>query len=305
MKRLLLTGASGFLGYNIAQLAREDWEVHGVVLSHPVAIPGVRIVRADLAFRGELGRLFREIRPHAVIHTAAMPNANICQAHPDETSLINTRVPVEIAALCGDLGIDCVFTSTDLVFDGRNAPYGEDAPTSPVSVYGEQKVRAEEGMLECCPSALVCRMPLMFGDRGPASASFLQPMFEAVREGREIKLFVDEFRTPASGEDAARGILLALSSGGRGILHLGGPERISRYDFGLLLMEVFGVTGARLRACRQSDVPMAAPRPSDVSLDSSRAFRLGYRPDKIRDALERLARRAAPFAKSPGSARNV
>lgn len=305
MKRLLVTGASGFLGYNVALAARDGWEVYGVVRSHPVAIPGVHIVRADLTGRGELGRLFREIRPHAVIHTAAIPNANTCQEHPAETFRINARVPVEIAAHCGDRGVDCVFTSTDMVFDGRNAPYREDFPTSPVSAYGEQKVRAEEGMLERCPSTLVCRMPLMFGPPGPASGSFLQSMIEAVREGREISLFVDEFRTPASVEDAATGLLTALSSGVSGILHLGGPERISRYDFGVLFVAAFGVPGARLRACLQRDVPMAAPRPSDVSLVSDRAFRLGYRPDKIRDALEKLARGVAPFAKPPGKAGEV
>ena len=70
MKRLLLTGVSGFLGYNIARLARDDWEVHGIVFSHLVAIPGIHIHRADLTCKEELGRLFREIRPHAVIHAA-------------------------------------------------------------------------------------------------------------------------------------------------------------------------------------------------------------------------------------------
>ena len=225
----------------------------------------------------------------------ASTNPNICQTHPDETRRINTDVPVEVAGFCADLAIACVFTSTDLVFDGRNAPYREDDPTCPVSVYGAQKVGAEEGMLERYPLTTVCRMPLMFGDPGPAAASFIQPMLGAVKEGREINLFLDEFRTPVSGSEAAGGILLALSSGVRGILHLGGPERISRYHFGLLLMDAFGLPRAGVRACNREDVPMPAPRPPDVSLDSSRAFRLGFRPSRPREALALLARRSIPI----------
>ena len=291
MKRLLLTGASGFLGYHVALLAGRDWEVHGIVFAHPVAIPGTRIHRADLTRPGDLERLFREIRPHAVVHAAASTRPNTCQTHPEETRRINTDVSIAIAGFCSDLGIGCAFTSTDLVFDGRNAPYREEDLTCPVSLYGEQKVRAEEGMLERHPGTVICRMPLMFGAPGPAAGSFIQPMLESLREGRGIDLFIDEFRTPVCAGDAAAGILSALSSGVRGILHLGGPERISRYDFGVLLADAFGLSREGLRACRQTDVPMAAPRPQDVSLDSSRAFRSGYKPIPPREALEKLAGR--------------
>jgi dTDP-4-dehydrorhamnose reductase len=74
----------------------------------------------------------------------------------------------------------------------------------------------------------------------------------------------------------------------QGMIHLGGKERLSRYDFGRLLVEVFQLPATRLKSCRQQDVKMAAPRPADVSLDSSKAFHLGYQPLSVREELEML-----------------
>ncbi|HEY9600584.1 MAG TPA: sugar nucleotide-binding protein, partial [Allocoleopsis sp.] len=108
-----------------------------------------------------------------------------------------------------------------------------------------------------------------------------------LREGQELRLFTDEFRTPVSGTTAAKGLLLALEKA-EGLLHLGGKERVSRYEFGRLMVEVLELPQDGLKACRQQDVPMAAPRPADVSLDSSKAFALGYAPLSIREELEGL-----------------
>jgi dTDP-4-dehydrorhamnose reductase len=79
-------------------------------------------------------------------------------------------------------------------------------------------------------------------------------------------------------------LLLALDKA-PDLLHLGGRERISRYEFGRLMGEVFDLPQARLIPCRQQDVPMPAPRPADVSLDSAKAIGLGYDPPSLRNEL--------------------
>jgi len=73
-----------------------------------------------------------------------------------------------------------------------------------------------------------------------------------------------------------------------GIIHLGGPERISRYEFGKLLSETFRFSNARLNPCRQEDLKMPAPRPPDVSLDSSKARALGFNPKSLKEEMEAL-----------------
>lgn len=284
MKKLLITGISGFLGWNICQLARE-WEVYGTYLSHSLNIPGINTLKVNLTSFPEIKQIFHEIQPAAVIHTAAQSQPNFCQTHPEESYAINVEASSNIAGLCADYNIKCAFTSTDLVFDGRCAPYSETDAVCPVNLYGEQKVMAETAMLKRYPMTAVCRMPLMFGMATPTATSFMQPFIQTLKEGKELKLFVDEFRTPVSGNTAAKGLLLALEKV-NGIIHLGGKERISRYDFGKLLVQVFQLPSTNMKACRQQDVKMAAPRPSDVSLDSSKAFALGYEPLSVKAELE-------------------
>ncbi|MDZ8064463.1 MAG: NAD(P)-dependent oxidoreductase [Nostoc sp. DedQUE08] len=287
MKKLLITGASGFLGWHLCQLAKQEWDIYGTYLSHPLEIPGMKILQANLTSFQELKRIFNDVKPEAVIHTAAHSQPNFCQTHPEESHAINVTASCNIAGLCADNSIPCAFTSTDLVFDGLNAPYRETDAVCPVNLYGEQKAIAEAGMLERYPMTAVCRMPLMFGAATPTAKSFIQPFIQTLEAEKELNLFIDEFRTPVSGTTAAKGLLLALEKV-NGIIHLGGKERISRYDFGQILVEVFQLPATRLKSCRQQDVKMAAPRPIDVSLDSSKAFALGYQPLSVREELEAI-----------------
>ncbi len=133
-------------------------------------------------------------------------------------------------------------------------------------------------------------MPLLFG-AAPAD-SFIQPWLRAMRAGKAVDLFIDEIRNPISGTDAAQGILLTLDLLMRGqapdLLHLGGTERLSRYAIGQTLVATLEISEAKLNPRRQSEVKMAAPRPPDVSLDSSLALSLGFRPSPLRPALEAI-----------------
>ncbi|MBD2194365.1 MULTISPECIES: SDR family oxidoreductase [Calothrix] len=287
MKKLLITGASGFLGWHICQLAKTEWEVYGTYFYHALEIPDVKMQKVNLTEFQELKDIFNNINPTAVIHTAALSQPNFCQNNPEESYQINVTASCNIAGLCADYQIPCAFTSTDLVFNGLNAPYKETDTVCPVNIYGEQKIQAELGMLARYPKTAVCRMPLMFGTVTPTANSFIQPFINTLKSGKELNLFIDEFRTPASGTTAAKGLLLALEKV-QGLIHLGGKERISRYDFGQLLVEVFQISDAKIKGCYQKDVKMAAPRPADVSLDSSKAFALGYQPLSIKEELTAL-----------------
>lgn len=287
MKKLLITGASGFLGWNIFQRAKSNWTVFGTFFSHSLNAENIILRKVNLTLFHDLKQLFQEIHPDAIIHTAAVTDPNICQQYRTETGKINIDVPVNIAGLCSDRSIPCLFTSTDLVFDGLNPPYAEDDDPSPVSIYGEQKILAELGMKERYSDTVICRMPLMFGDPGPVAKSFVQPLIQSMKSGIHVPLFIDEFRTPISGRDAASGIMLALNRQPE-IIHFGGPERISRYEFGKRLSDIFDIPDANIIPCRQKDANMPAPRPPDVSLDSSKAMALGFRANSLTNELEYL-----------------
>lgn len=286
MSKLLITGASGFLGWHLCQLTQWQWQVYGTYHSHAVEIPNVTLLSIDLTDFEAIKQLVRTLQPDAIIHTAALSSPNACQSDPSTSYQVNVTASCDLAGLSADAGIPYVFTSSEQVFDGSNPPYREADPVCPINVYGEHKVAAEVGILSRCPDATICRMPLMFG-AAPVASSFIQPWIKALRAGQSLDLFTDEIRNPVSGFDAAQGILLALEQI-KGQIHLGGQESLSRYELGHLLAEVLDLTEAKLNPKLQAEVKMAAPRPLDVSLDSSFAFSLGYQPARVREALQAL-----------------
>jgi len=282
--KLLVTGASGFLGWNVARNARSDWDVFGIYNRHHTKIKDVSMTRLDIAEYNDLKRLFDDIRPDAVIHTAAISNPNYCEMHPSESLKINVNASLTIAGLCSMISIPLVFTSTDLVFDGSSPPYSETSKVNPVNVYSEHKVVAEEMIRDVYPETAICRMPLMFGYSGSVNQGFTSKMIVALIKGEKLHLFSDEYRTPVDAQSASKGLLLFLSRG-KGVIHLGGQTRISRYEMGLLTAELLSSGAHGIISVKQKDMPMAAKRPADVSLDSSKARSIGYAPMDIKDAL--------------------
>ncbi|MFT5126457.1 MAG: dTDP-4-dehydrorhamnose reductase [Rhodothermales bacterium] len=280
--RLLITGASGFLGWNLCRELADRYEIVGT--RHRNRHRGhdhVRYLKVDIADYRAMKTLLDDVRPDCVIHTAAHSNTNECQNHPIETARINVTASANLAGLCEDRSLHMAFTSTDLVFDGKDAPYSEAAQICPMMAYGEQKAMAEIEILQRHAGAAICRVPLMYGCVGPGATNFTEFLFATIAAGKPIPLFVDEFRTPLSAVDAASGLALVLAQRVTGKLHLAGADRVSRLEFGQRFCEVLGFRKARMAACRQRDVPMLAPRPSDVSLDISLAESLGFSPRQL------------------------
>lgn len=283
--RLLITGAGGMLGNALCELARPQWEVHSLYRQHRPKAKGIQLVQVELTDQKGLSAIFRDVNPSAVVHAAAASRVGECQEHPAETLRINVGVAGHIAQLCADLGCDLVFTSTDLVFSGLNAPYSEDAVPHPVCEYGRQKAAAEALVLQHYPEALVCRLPLLFGWGPRSEATFSARMIDAVANRRPLTLFVDEYRTPVDVLSAARGIL-DLVGRARGLLHMGGRTRVSRFDLGLMVAAALEIAPTMIRPVHIADVDLPFDRSPDCTLNSRKAFERGYDPTPLERVLK-------------------
>ena len=293
MPKLLITGVSGFLGWNICRYIQSTpalqshWSLVGTHLTQPVKLDHCQQHQVDLTDELALESLFKREKPDAVIHAAAASKPNDCQNNPDMSYKINVQASANIAKLCSSANIPLIFTSTDLVFDGTEAPYTESDECSAISVYGKHKVEAEETILTLYPEALVCRMPLMFGD-APAHASlFFSFVLKALKAGDELRLFNDDVRVPVSGQVAAQGLLHVLGKAS-GILHMGGDEQVTRYEFGQKIVESFGIEGAKLTPISMDDVDFAAPPSKNVAMDCGLARALGFHPPSLAAQLTSL-----------------
>ncbi len=283
MKKLLVTGISSFLGNELAMYPQQHWKISGLFHKKEVHFSKVDCHRCDITNEVELNQIFNQTQPDAVIHLAALTNPNYCELHPEESFRVNVEATIHLAQLCEKAQIPVVFTSTDLVFDGDNAPYDEKDEPMPIMVYGRHKAKAEQQILALYDKAIIARIPLIFGNGG-----FMKNWVETLKNGGTLTAFTDEFRTMISATKAIEGLLLLLEKKLKGIWHLGGKESISRYDFAVKMAVAFNLPKDQIFPSIREKVEMPAARPADVSLDSWKAYEVGFDPMRISDSLKKL-----------------
>jgi dTDP-4-dehydrorhamnose reductase len=227
------------------------------------------------------------MRPEAVIHSAALSAMAECACDPERARAINVDAAANVARAAAEVGARVVHVSTDLVFGGEEAPYDESSKAAPTSVYGRTKRAAEEAVLAFA-GTIVVRVSLLFGPRLTDShevvprdtpsrgrterKGFFDQQLETLRSGKPLTLFDDEWRTPLSLRSAAESLVAIARSDDEGLLHLGGPERMSRYDMGMRLASVLGCSFSEMTRASRTSIG-GEPRPRDVALDSGRFLR--------------------------------
>jgi dTDP-4-dehydrorhamnose reductase len=291
--RVLITGVSGFLGWNLARrmVLRSDCEIVGTYFEHPPC-DEVETVRVDFGKEDAIRALAKEIpTPDAIIHTAAIAKSAVCEKFPDRAKRVNTeavRVLREVFPADKTYFLHC---STDLVFDGSNAPYKETDPLSPRGVYAETKAESEKYVLDAKGNGCAVRLALMYGDGPAASPSFLGWLNTGLMSKNGAQMFEDEFRTALYVEDAVEGILAILRAQSTGVFHLAGEERLSRADFARIYARTFGYDPGRVISAKLDNEHDSLYRPPDVSLECKRAHQeLRFKPRPLDQALEDLKR---------------
>ncbi len=249
-QRVLATGATGFLGGFVTAELRRRAAV--VTLARKEAD-----LEVDVADAAALAAALSSVQVDRVLHLAAASRMAACERDPAYAQAVNATAAGQLAARFGDR---FVFVSTDLVFDGRRAPYAPLDPVAPLSVYGQTKAEGEELVL--ARGGQVVRLPLLFGAdaHGRGATAMVRA---AIASNRPQALFTNEYRTPLHAHDAAQALVaLVLAERRPRIVHLPGPERVSRWQFAQRLCAAHGLPADLLQPAECQD----ALRPRDVSL---------------------------------------
>jgi len=273
-KRILITGSSGFLGRYLIKYAPAEYEIIAQYRSKKPDDYGKQVNFLQMDFLHDSWDPIDRLQVDGVIHAAASASIDECEQQPELTYRMNVDVTRKLADFARRQNARFIYLSSDVIFDGKKGDYSEKDLPSPQSVYGKSKVKAEEYVLARYPDAVVVRPALFYGLALNGRPSFTEIMLKNLRAGKEIRLFTDQYRTPILVNNLAEALWELIDNDFRGILHLGGAQKITRYEMGILMCEMFGLDKQLLIPTRLEEVKLIAPRPLDCSLDITLARRI-------------------------------
>ncbi len=265
--RLLITGASGLLGLNVALDACRAHEVTGVD-RHTLSSPPFGVIRADLLEPGAVDRVLEQSKPDAVIHCAALADVDLCERKPDLARMTNAEIPARLAEACLRRRIQLVHISTDAVFDGAKAGYyAESDPPHPMGVYALTKFEGEQAVLSTNPLAIVARVNF-YGWSLSGKRSLAEFFVDNLTQGNVVSGFTDVTFCPMLANHLGVILLAMIRAHSHGLFHVVGPEAMTKYQFGVEIARQFGLDERQIQPLSVDRSNLSARRSHNLCLST-------------------------------------
>ncbi|MGZ3602056.1 MAG: dTDP-4-dehydrorhamnose reductase [Ktedonobacterales bacterium] len=284
---LAIVGAGGVLGAKLVEhaLAASDARIYAFTHGATPVIPAAQSDRViwqplDLADSAAVADALSAVRPSIVINAAAMTNVDACEARRAEALAANAAGPRHLASACVQVGARLLHVSTDYVFPGDDqqpGPYVEEAPVRPVNYYGWTKLQGEQAIADVCDGRvpwLVARTALVYGYVPGGRTNFITWLVGELRAGRRVKVVHDQFNTPTLADDLATALLHLARRDSRGIIHVAGPDLVSRDAWARAIATYYALDESLIDVLSTAELKQPAQRPLRSGLRTSRATEL-------------------------------
>jgi len=276
--RIAVTGALGQLGAAVVHECRSAHEV--TAFAH---------ADLDITDGAAVASAMNRAQPQVIINCAAYNEVDGAEDHPVDALNGNAFSVLSLARAAADHGATLVHYSTDFVFDGTaSAPYSEDDPANPRSVYAASKLLGEWFAADA-PRAYVLRVESLFGcapEGRPAKGS-VAVILNTLVAGSEVRVFRNRPVSPPYVVDAERATLRLLKAKvAAGLYHCVNSGDCTWLEFARELARQLGVD-ARLIPVSMADVPMRAARPQYCALSNQKLVAAGIDMPTWQDALTR------------------
>ncbi len=287
MYKVALTGAGGNIGFRLARLLEKKYDVTCFAHNHIPA--GLDAVSLDITDADAVHHAITRLRPYAVINTAALADANLCQRQPELADSVNVAGVINIAKACAAARCRLIHYSTDLVFDGRTGMYNEKSAPNPIGVYGATKSRSELVALGHNEATAILRTAIVYGAGSGKRPTFFEHVVRRARKGEASKVFINEYRSFLYMDDSATAAISLLKNFSPGIYHAGGNERLSRHVFVSRMFSFLGLDAKLAEPVKIADVDNQVYRPADCSLYSGKLKdATGWKPASISEGMRKF-----------------
>ncbi|WP_132054417.1 SDR family oxidoreductase [Pseudocnuella soli] len=293
MKTVLITGANGFVGhYLAAKLLRSHYKVVATAKGEQrlsINHPQFFFQNLDITDEQAVAAVMQLWKPAVVVHCAAMTKPDECELNKDAAWQVNvtgTEHLLQSAAANGSPHF--VHLSTDFVFAGDAMTYNEEDEVAPVNYYGLTKWEAERKVRQYMGNWTIVRPILIYGHPLAGRSNILTVVADALKAGKEVKLFTDQQRRPTYVEDLVWGLEKIISQGAGGIFHFSGNETLSPYDMGKRVAEYLSLDADLVLPVTAAQFQQPAKRPPQTIFDLQKVTNaLGYKPTPFAEGLRK------------------
>ncbi len=261
MKRILITGANGQLGSEIASKADTINNIYFFT----------DVDELDICNREAVCDYITKNSIEVVINCAAYTAVDTAEDDKANAYKINSDAVENIAIACKEQGAVLLHVSTDYVFDGKgDTPYNESDSTQPIGVYGDSKLKGEEVAMASGCSALIFRTSWLYSEFGN---NFVKTMIRLTAERDELMVVNDQRGCPTYAADLAE-LLVMLSESGKyegceGIYHFSNEGAITWFDFACEIARLAG-NNCDIKPCTSAQFPSKVTRPSYSVMSKSK-----------------------------------
>ena len=207
--------------------------------------------------------------PDIIINCAAMTNVDGCEKNHTLAHTINV-VGIQNIIKATNKRVKIFQISTDYVFGGGNGPYSEADPTHPLSYYGRSKLEAENILRGSLHPYSIIRGSVLYGDPLNAKPNFFSWVYDSLSKNKNIKVVNDQTSNPAWLPSLSDAIMKMILLNAEGVYHFGSDDHLNRYEFAVLIANVFEFNAALITPATSDSMPFVARRPIHSGLKTKK-----------------------------------
>jgi dTDP-4-dehydrorhamnose reductase len=291
-KKILITGSNGLLGQKLIETLKNQHEVLATSIGDCIIsdTTGFLYQSLDITERNSISNTFENFNPDVVINTAAMTDVDGCEEKKELCDKVNVAAVAYLRDECEKYKAHLIHISTDFIFDGEDGPYSETDEPNPLSYYGLSKLKSEQLLYDSTINWTILRTIILYGTAENLQRNNIVLWGrKALKEGKQLNIIDDQFRSPTLAEDLAKACVLAIEKQATGIFNASGKDFMSIFEMIERMADFYNCDKSNINRISSETLNQKAKRPPKTGFILTKSNEeLGYEPHSFEEGLKLL-----------------